>query len=119
MGSDMMDPHCEGIHGDRQCQVCSNKQRFVDAYPILSGKEKHVDQALKNFLRDYGVPDTMTMDGSKEQTARGSEFEDRRRKTHITPVITLPQRPNNNPREVVIRDLQKRWFRMMYKTNFP
>jgi hypothetical protein len=30
--------------------------------------------ALKQFIKEYGVPEAMTVDGSQEQTARNSKF---------------------------------------------
>eukprot|EP00980_Cylindrotheca_fusiformis_P014813 scaffold4027_cov56-Cylindrotheca_fusiformis.AAC.1 len=66
MATDTMDPRCPGMHGNRYCQVFGNKQMFAEAYPIKSKGE--CDDALKKFLREYGAPEKMIMDGSKEQT---------------------------------------------------
>lgn len=108
MGTDTMDPHCEGLHGDRQCQVFGNKEMFTAAYPTSSGKASDIDEALKRFLQDYGAPETLTMDGSKAQTSRGSAFASRVRKNGTIPIICNPYRPNMNPCETVIRELRKR-----------
>ena len=69
MSTDTMDPRCEGLHGDRQCQVFRNKQMFVATYPTPSGKALDVDIALKDFVNEHGTLDSMTMDGVKLQTA--------------------------------------------------
>ena len=78
MASDTMDPRCAGLHGDRYCQVFGNKQMFAEAYPI--GKKSDCDDALRRFLQEYGAPDEMITDGSREQTAKGSKFQSTLRK---------------------------------------
>ena len=117
MSADTMDPHCLGMHGDRYCQVFGNKSMFCAAYPITKKSDCHL--ALKSFIRDYGAPDAMITDGSREQTSRDSEFSKRLRKNDIKQVITPPYRPNLNPVELVIRELRKRWYRSMFRTNCP
>ena len=119
MSTDTMDPRCEGLHGDRQCQVYGNKQMFVAGYPTTSAKALDIDVTLKDFINDCGAPTTMTMDGAKSQTARGSAFMSRLRRNHITPIISGPYRPNMNPCESVIRELRKKWYRAIFKTNCP
>ena len=108
MASDTMDPRCKAIHGDKYCQVFGNKSMFAAACPISSKAD--CDIALKKFLRDYGAPDSMTTDGSREQTAKGSKFQAILRKNNVRSIITQPHRPNQNPAETVIRELRKRWY---------
>ena len=119
MGTDTMDPRCQGLHGDKMCQVFGNKQMFVAAYPTPSKKSVDIDEALKKFITDFGAPTTMTMDGSKEQTSRNSAFNGRLRRNRITPIICNPHRPNKNPAETVIRELRKKWYRAIFQTNCP
>ena len=117
MASDTMDPRCVGMHGETHCQVFGNKQMFCEAYPIKSKGD--CDLALKKFITDYGAPDTMVTDGSREQTSRGSKWQAILRKNNITGVVTQPHRPNQNPAETVIRELRKRWYRNIFRTNCP
>ena len=88
MASDTMDPHCDGLHGNRYCQVFGNKEMFCEAYPIA--KKNDCDEALRQFLRDYGAPDVMITDGSKEQTSKGSKFQATLRKNNVTSLVTQP-----------------------------
>ena len=117
MASDTMDPRCKGLHGDRYCQVFGNRQMFCEAYPIQ--KKSDCDDALKKFLREYGASDFMVTDGSREQTSKGTKFQATLRKNNIVPVITQPHRPNQNPAETVIRELRKKWYRGIFRTNCP
>ena len=117
MATDTMDPRCPGMHGTRYCQVFGNRMMFAEAYPIA--RKKDCDEALKMFIRDYGAPDAMIMDGSGEQTKPGTAFQAILRKNKIVSVVTPPHRPNYNPAETVIRELRKRWYRAIFRTNCP
>ena len=75
------------------------------------------DSALKRFIREYGVSDTMTTDGSREQTSKGSKFQATLWKNNIQGIVTQVARGNQNPAETVIRELQKRWYRGIFRTN--
>ena len=61
--------------------------------------------ALKTFIQDLGVPDELTVDGSKEQNAKGSEFIKQYRRNDIQVTRTEPERPNQNPAEGVTREV--------------
>ena len=61
----------------------------------------------------------MKFDGSKEQCGKNSKFQQILRKYNISCHIVEPERPNQNPAESVIRELKRKWFRIMYKTNCP
>ena len=89
----------------------STKDYFVDVYPIK--KKSHCGDGLGEFITDYGVPLKMTFDGSKEQTLTGTEFMKKIRKYDTNYHISEPDRPNKNPAEGVIRELRRKWFRMM------
>ena len=88
MASDTMDPRTDGLHGNRYCQVFGNKLMFAEAYPIA--KKSECGDALRRFLTDYGAPDNMITDGSREQTATGSDFQRILRKNHVPSKITQP-----------------------------
>ena len=117
MASDTMDPRCEAMSGDRYCQVFGNKHMFCEAYPIPTKGSCH--EALKLFLKEYGAPDTMVTDGSREQTSKGTMWQSTLRKNGVTGVVTNAHRPNQNPVETVIQELQKKWYRAMFRTNCP
>ena len=48
--------------------------------------------ALKQFIADFGVPDKIICDGSKEQTKRWTTFMEQVRKHHIDIHTTEPGR---------------------------
>ena len=118
MASDTMDPRCDSMYGDyRYAQVFGNKQMFCEAYPIVSKAD--CDQALKRFIIEYGAPDVMVTDGSPEQTGRNAKFQSTLRKNKVRSSVTNRYSPNQNPVETVIRELRKRWYRAIFRTNCP
>ena len=117
IATDTMHMYVKSIHGHRYAQVFGNKQFFVDCYPIQ--RKSDCGDALEAFIDKYGVPDLLTYDGSKEQVKRGTSFQKCIRKYNVKGKISEPNRPNQNPAEGVIRELRKKWFRTMFKTNCP
>ena len=117
MASDAMHQLCPAIHGDKYCQVFGNRQMFAEAYPIKSKAD--CDEALRLFFKEYGAPHTMITDGAREQTSSGTKWQARLRKNRVVSVITPPRQPNYNPAETVIRELRKKWYRAIFRTNCP
>ena len=79
----------------------------------------HAGDALKQFITDFGVPDKIMCDGSKEQTKRGTTFMEQVRKHHIDLHTTEPHRHNQSKVEGVIRELRKNSFCTMHHKRVP
>lgn len=75
--------------------------------------------ALRQFVRDYGVPEQLTFDGAGEQVGSKTEFMKHVRAYGIDYHCIEPHRPQQNRAETVIREVKKRWFRQMVKQNVP
>jgi hypothetical protein len=58
--------------------------------------------ALKSFIMEFGVPEDLTIDGSKEQNSNGTELMKSCRRNDIQVTRTEPEHPNQNPAEGVI-----------------
>ena len=117
MATDTMDARCNSIHGERYCQVFGNKDFFVEAYPIDKKSDCH--EPLDKFIKQYGVPDCMIYDGSKEQNGKNTEFQRIIHKYDIPTKTSEKQRANQNPSECVIRELRKKWYRTLFKYGCP
>ena len=117
VATDTMHMRSVGLHGDRYCQVFGTKFMFAEAYPIQKKSDCH--ESLRTFMREYGAPSLMISDGASEQTGRNSKFQSLLRKYHVPNKVSQPSRPNQNPCEMVIRELRKRWYRTMFRTNCP
>ena len=115
--SDTMDGRVKSLDGNRYGQVFSNGSFFAEIYPMA--RKADAGQALKTFVMELGVPDELTIDGSKEQNMPGTVFMKCCRKNDIKVTTTEPERPNQNPAEGVIREVRRRWFRTMIRKRVP
>ena len=115
--TDTMDGRCVSLDGNRYAQVFTNKNYFARIYP-LDTKGKAGD-ALRLFCQEFGVPEKLVMDGSREQTGKKTEFMKQVRKHNINYHITEPNSPNQNPCEGNIGELRRKWFRLMIRKRIP
>ena len=63
-------------------------------------------QALRQFIRDFGVPEQLTSDGASEQTGPKTEFMQNVRKYDIERHISKPHQPQQNRAELVIPEVK-------------
>ena len=115
--TDTMDGRCKSLEGNRYAQVFANKAYFSHIYPMDS-KSKAGD-ALRLFCQEFGVPEKLTFDGSKEQTKKGTAFMKQIRTHDIDYHITEPDLHNQNPVEGVIREIRRKWYRIMIRNRVP
>ena len=115
--TDTMDGQHKSLDGNKFAQVFAMDFHFSAVYPMES--KGHAGDALKQFITDFGVPDKIMCDGSKEQTERGTTFMEQVRKHHIDLHTTKPYRHNQSKVEGVIRELRKNWFRTMHHKRVP
>ena len=115
--TDTMHLGCRSINGEQYCQVFANKEFFAAAYPIMM--KSHAHEPLDVFVREYGAMDLLISDGAPEQVGKHSKFQATLRKYNITHKTSERERPNQNPAEGVIREIKRRWYRLLFKTNSP
>ena len=115
--TDTMDGRCTSIKGNKYAQVIANKDFFAVAYPLQS--KSGAGDALRQFVNEYGRPEKLTYDGSQEQNGPKTEFMANVRKYSINHHTTEPYRPNHNFAEGVIREVRRKWFRVMVRKNVP
>ncbi len=115
--TDTMDMRCNSTHGERCCQVYANRMFFAKAYPIPKKSDCH--ETLNSFVNDYGAMDLLVSDGSAEQCGPHTEFQKKIQKYQIQHKRSEKDRSNQNPAEGVIREVRKKWYRTMFKTNCP
>ena len=84
-------------------------------YPMKEATGNSIGQALKDFSHDYGVPEYLTFDGASAQVGNDTSFLKTIKKYDITYHVSGPRRPNENPAEATIREIKKRWYRIMMK----
>ena len=115
--TDTMDGQHKSLDGNKFALVFATDFHFSAVY--LMESKGHAGDALKQFITDFGVPDKIICDGSKEQTKRGTTFMELVRKHHIDLHTTKPHRHNPSKVEGIIRELQKNWFRTMHCKQVP
>ena len=62
--------------------------------------------SLKSFITELGVPERLTIDGSKEHNTPGTEFVKIFQRNDIQLTRTELEHPNYNPSEGVDREVQ-------------
>ena len=77
-------------------------------------KELDCHEALGNFVKDYGAPESMIYDGAREQIGPGTKFQANLRKYGIHGHTSEREHFNQNPAEGVILELQKKVSRNVY-----
>ena len=107
----------KSLDGNRYAQVFSNYYFFADAYPME--KKSLAGQGLGEFIANFGVMERLVCHGSKEQTAKGGNFMKEVRKHGIDLQVTDPDCHNHSKVEVVIKEMQKKWFRFMLRKKVP
>ena len=102
--------------GNRYAQVFAGKQ-FSKVYPME--KKSNAGDALKLFCQEFGAPEHLTFDGSKEQTSRKTPFMHQVRSHGINFHVVEPGVKNQNPVEPVIGELRRKWYRTMIHKRVP
>jgi hypothetical protein len=64
--SDTMDDRVKSLDGNQYAQVISNGGIFAEVYPMAQ-KKGDTGLALKSFIMEFGVPEDLRIDGSKER----------------------------------------------------
>ena len=115
--TDTVDGRTKSRDGNRYGQIFANGAYFATLYPMDS-KSKAGD-ALRVFCREFGVPETLRFDGSKEQTGRNTEFVKQIKKHNIDYMVSEPDMHNQSPAEGVVREVRRKWYRVMFKKRVP
>ena len=115
--TDTIDGRTKSLDGNRYAQIFTSKQYFAKLYPMDS-KGKAGD-ALKIFCREFGIPENLTFDGSKEQNCKGTEFMKQCRRYNINHHTTEPDLHKQNPAEGVIHQVRRKWYRVMVRKQVP
>ena len=74
---------------------------------------------MKVFISQFGVPEYLTFDGAAEQCGKNTLFMKQVIKHDIKKHRSEPHRHNENAVEGVIREIRRRWYRLMLSRNIP
>jgi hypothetical protein len=98
-------------------QIFANANYFAVFYP-MDTKAKAGD-ALRTFCAEYGIPERLVHDGAKEMCGRNTDFQATIRKHGIRARQAEAEMHNQSPAEGVVREVRKRWFRVMFRKKVP
>ena len=109
----------KSLDQNKAAQVYGTSFLYNKVYPIPEANDKHVGQTLKDFIHEIGKPLKLLMDGAQVQIGTHTTFKKVIRQYNIDYHISEPYRHNENPVEGNIRELKKRWYRIMVKRGVP
>ena len=109
----------KSLHNNTCCQVFSHKVGFAACYPKPNAKGDSLGEALDDFVHDFGAPEHLTFDGHQSQVGRNTKFFKNLRKYNIDYHVSAPRRPNENPAEGAIREIKRRFYRVMVRKQVP
>ena len=115
--TDTLDGRVKSKDGNKHAQVFANKSYFASVFPMET--KGQAGEALSTFCKTFGVPDRLIFDGSREQNGKNTKFMKTIRKYGMDHHTIEPERHNQNPCEGVIRELRKKWFRIMVRKRVP
>ena len=109
----------KSLNQHKYAQIYTHKNGFAAAYPLDDASGKSIGFSLKDFISDFGAPEHLTFDGASAQVGRNTLFMQTLRQHSIKYHVSSPRRPNENPAEGSIREIKKRWYRIMMKKKVP
>ena len=114
--TDTLDARTKSLDGNRYAQIFANQDFFAmapnGAQIVRWGRPETVRARL-------GRPEKLTFDGAADQCGKKTEFMKTVRKYSVDYHVTEPFRPNYNFAESVIREIRKKWCRIMVRQRVP
>jgi hypothetical protein len=100
---------------NKYAQIFTTAEEWCRAYPMAKKSLAH--EGLSLMFQREGVPNTMVMDGAREQTMGLFRKKCRDAGTHVKQ--TEPHTPWSNAAEAAIRELKKGVGRQMVRSKAP
>src|SRR6056300_696374 len=110
---------CKSLRGNIVSQIYFHKCGFYANYNLPKTDDANVGPTLLQFISEFGIPKNLTMDGAAVQIGRKTKFMETIRRADIDHHISGPYRPEQNPAEGGIRELKRRFYRLMTKHGIP
>jgi hypothetical protein len=103
--------------GNKCGQLFANDSHFETFFP--KDTESKSGEALRTFCKTFGVPSHLRFDGAKTMNDPGTMFQKIVRSEGITCHTSEAHMHNQSPAEGVVREVKRRWWRIMFKTRCP
>ena len=109
----------KSLHQNTCAQVYSHKCGFATCYPMQNTKGDSIGNSLYDFVHDFGAPEHLTFDGFQSQVGKNTKFKKGLRHFNIDWHVSAPRRPNENPAEGTIREIKRRFYRILQNKSVP
>ena len=83
------------------------------------GTKPKAGDALEIFCKEFGVPDIIRMDGSKDKTDKNNRFQAEARKHGIDANVSEANTNDQILEEGVVQEVNHRSYWIMFKERFP
>ena len=117
--TDIFFTNTKSLHQNTCCQVYSHKNGLVVCFPFDTSSGDNIGDSLLSFIHDYGSPEHLTFDGFSSQVGKNTRFHQALRKYGIMFHVSSPRRPNENPAEGTIRQIKRRFYRILHRLQVP
>ena len=81
--------------------------------------KKKAGDSLRLFFQEFGVPERITFNVSKEKNNPGTEFMKQISTNSIDYHISEADLQNRNQSDIVIRELRRKWYRTRIRRRVP
>ena len=109
----------KSLHQNTCCQVYSHKNGLAVCCPFPRATGENLGNRLLSFVHDFGSPEHLTFDGFPSQVGRHTKFFKALLKYAIDYHVSFPRRPNENPSEGTIREIKRRFYRILFRSQVP
>jgi hypothetical protein len=117
--TDTMFSKVKSLNGNVCAQVFTNG-RYTRVFPMPSKSSENIARALREFIDDVGVPETLICDLATEQVGQHTPMMREIRRFHIKVHNAEKGRSNQNHRaETEIRELKSKWKHRMRDKHIP
>ena len=111
--ADHMQNQTVGVGGITGAMIFTTAYHFTDAYALRNMTGSESANALKDFIRNIGIPEKLVHDGHKSLT--GTEWSNVCRDRRIKQLLTEPYSHWHNMAEAGIRELKRLYKKFMHQ----
>ena len=113
--ADLYYGRCSSGRGYKYCFIIAHPNGFCVAYPQKTRTSDETTASLNLFIRQWGVPDRLIVDGAQEMIGLNTSFVRKLRSLNIDLHVSEARTPQQNPAEGIIREVRKKWSRIKTK----
>ena len=117
--TDTMYPKEKSLFQNNCVQIYLTKFGLNACYPLTNATGDSIGSSLRDLTYDFGIPSHLTFDGASAKAGRNTLFMKTIRELDIQYHMSGPRRPNENPAELSIREIKRRWYSVMVQKKVP